>query len=128
MKLPDGWAAQTATEDHLEVGPAGRAVLRIDLTPGAGSQLPTADALGKSITQSLPGTQVKPVDSFEKDGVALVVVSVPAKNGDGGSEELFQLLGAKRIGDDLFLCASIPGAAEDEVKRAARACEDVEKP
>jgi hypothetical protein len=35
------------------------------------------------------------------------------------------LLAARRLGQDIVLCASVPGASDAEVEAAARACEDL---
>ena len=44
------------------------------------------------------------------------------------SEQQHVLLGAKRMGQDLFLCATLPGATEEEVRQARQACSDIGQP
>lgn len=35
------------------------------------------------------------------------------------------MLGAKRAGGDLFLCATFPGADLEDAQKAARTCEEI---
>ena len=35
------------------------------------------------------------------------------------------LLGARRVGEDLFLCATLPGATPEDVRLATEACRDI---
>ena len=43
------------------------------------------------------------------------------------SGEFLALMGAKRIGKDLFHCASLPGASAQEVRQATAACREIER-
>jgi hypothetical protein len=127
VPLADGWSARLGAEQSLTVGPPGRAVLRIDLRPGAAASKPDSAALEKMFIAGLDGgTHSIWAKSKDQDGFSWV--SFKLALGPGGPRGASApsepaLLGAKVLGDDLFLCATLPGASESEVESAARACE-----
>lgn len=131
MKVPlaDGWSARLGAEQSLTVGPPGRAVLRIDLRPGAAASKPDSEALATQFMAGLGGG-TSSVAVKKKDQGGFSWVSFKLSLGQGGPRGAGApgepaLLGAKVLGDDLFLCATLPGASESEVESATRACEGI---
>ncbi|MBI3182867.1 MAG: hypothetical protein HYZ28_12085 [Myxococcales bacterium] len=123
VPLPDGWVAQAGPDHSFRAGPKRQAVLRIDLWPGAGAELPRPEALTAWLGSGLERAHLEVVWSRTEEGASLVRYLLKA--GDGGMEQP-AMLGAKRVGADLFLCASFPGASEGEVEEAAEACAKLE--
>jgi hypothetical protein len=129
VPLADGWSARLGAEQSLTVGPPGRAVLRIDLRPGQAASKPTSEALAKAFIAGLDGgTSSIAVKKKDQDGFSWV--SFKLSLGSGGPRGAGvpgepALLGAKVLGDDLFLCATLPGASDSEVESAAKACEGI---
>ena len=125
MPLPDGWSAQLSEDQAFRAGPPGHPVLRIDLRPGQGAALPSSDALASALKGSLRRAQLTLTEQATRSDFALVVyLLTPATRADAGpSSEAPGLVAAKRVGSDLFLCATTPGATEEAVDLAARACE-----
>lgn len=122
VPLPEGWTARAASEELLAVGPAGRDVLRIELRPGQGSQLPSAEELVERLRGSLDGVNVETVDARTTPENALAVLRLSSTADGGAPRTTLALLGAKRVANDLFLCSTTPGASEEDVKAAAAAC------
>ncbi|MGQ0506457.1 MAG: hypothetical protein ACT4TC_14185, partial [Myxococcaceae bacterium] len=44
---------------------------------------------------------------------------------DAGANIVSVAMGAKRLGEDLFLCSTEPGSSEEEVRKAAQACQSL---
>jgi hypothetical protein len=136
VPLPPGWTAQLGPDGSFQAGPAGRAVLRVDIRPGAAEQLPDAEALAQSVPKQFAqptadwkwGFEVS-LDQEEGDSRrSLVRVTVAPKLPDGGvGPEWPALVGAKRAGEDLFLCSTLPNVTGDEVRLATDACRDIER-
>ncbi|MBF5045402.1 hypothetical protein FGE12_23550 [Aggregicoccus sp. 17bor-14] len=136
VPLPPGWTAQLGADGSFQAGPAGRAVLRVDIRPGAGAQLPDTETLAASVPQQFaqPTADWKwgfaaSLDQEEGDARrTLVRVTVAPKLPDGGvGPQWPALVGAKRAGDDLFLCSTLPNVTGDEVRLATEACRDIER-
>jgi hypothetical protein len=125
VPIPEGWVATAANEGALLLGPPGRPVLRIDVR--AGGKLPSAEDLEGELRRALPNARVTDVDRESRGDVTLVVVSLVRSAPEPGNP-LVVLLGAKRLGTDLYLCASTPDATPDEVKLAAGACREIHRP
>lgn len=129
VPLADGWSARLGAEQSLTVGPPGRAVLRIDLRPGAAASKPDSEALARQLVSGLgSGASSVEVKKKDQDGFSWVLVKLSLGQGGprgGGAPGEPALLGAKALGDDLFLCATLPGASESEVESAAKACEGI---
>jgi len=129
VPLADGWSARVGAENSLTVGPPGRAVLRIDLRPGAAAAKPDSEALAKAFVAGLDGgTSSVAVKKKDQDGFSWVSFKLSLGTGGprgAGAPGEPALLGAKVLGDDLFLCATLPGASESEVESAAKACEGI---
>lgn len=125
MPLPDGWSAQLSEDQAFRAGPPGHPVLRIDLRPGQGAALPTAAQLATDLRSSLKRAQLTVTEQISRPDFTLVVYLLmpPSKRDAGLLAEAAGLLGAKRVEGDLFLCATTPGATEEEVDQAAKACE-----
>jgi hypothetical protein len=127
VPLPQGWSALTASEDSFQSGPPGRPVLRVDVRRGEGAKMPSPEELASSVREQFSQFEVS-LDQEEGDEqVALVRITLAPKLGDGGiGPHGPALLGAKRIGDDLFLCATLPGANTEEVRLATEACREIQ--
>jgi hypothetical protein len=131
VPLADGWSARLGTEQSLNFGPPGRAVLRIDLRPGAAASKPDSAELARLFVAGLDGgaatvTAKKDQDGYSWVSLRLALGPAPATGGrDAGAAGEPALLGAKALDEDLFLCATLPGASEAEVESAARACEGI---
>ncbi len=127
VPLPQGWTALTGSEGSFQSGPPGRPVLRVDVRRGEAATMPSAEQLADSVREKFPQFEVS-IDQEEGDEqVALVRITLAPKLGDGGiGQHGPALLGAKRIGEDLFLCATLPGANVDEVQLATEACRNIQ--
>lgn len=135
VPLPPGWTAQLGPDDSFQAGPAGRAVLRVDIRPGAAEQLLDPEQLADSITEQFaqPTADWKwgfavSLDQEEGDSRrSLVRITVAPKLADGGvGAQWPALVGAKRAGKDLFLCSTLPNVTAEEVRLATEACRDIE--
>ncbi|MDQ3264719.1 MAG: hypothetical protein M3Y59_13800 [Myxococcota bacterium] len=127
VPLPPGWAARATPEEALVAGPAGKTVLRIELRSEV-KTVPTADALVANFRERIPTLSVQVIDSQSDNNHSLSVLEVgPALDGGAAGPRWLTLLGAKRLGKDLFLCSTAPGSSEDEVKAAAAACGGLER-
>jgi len=89
--------------------------------------MPSIEDLTDSIRQQFSEFQVS-LDQEEGDEqVALVRITLAPKLTDGGlGLHGSALLGARRVGEDLFLCATLPGASTEEVRLATEACRDIQ--
>jgi hypothetical protein len=127
VPLPPGWSALVAADGSFQAGPPGQPVLRVDVKRGEGDKMPSVEALANSIRQQFSGFQVS-LDQEEGDEqVALVRITLAPKLEDGGlGPEGPALLGARRMGEDLFLCATLPGANSEDVRLATEACRDIQ--
>lgn len=127
--LPEGWRADAVGGRVLLAGPAGRPVLRVDGRPGEAAEFPTAPALESAFRRGLPAGTVRRVAGGEvrPDFVAVRLEVVPGPDaGWGAPRDIF--LGARRVGKDLFLCSSEPGASDPELDDAEEACRDFTVP
>ncbi|WP_321549981.1 hypothetical protein [Hyalangium rubrum] len=127
VPLPQGWSASVAADDSFQAGPPGKPVLRVDVQRGEGAKMPSVEALADSTREQFSGFEVS-LDQEEGDeNLALVRITL-APRLDGGviGPHAPALLGAKRIGEDLFLCATLPGADTEEVRLATEACRDIQ--
>ena len=127
VPLPQGWSALVAADSSFQAGPPGRPVLRVDIRRGEGAKLPSVEELTDSIRRQFSDFQVS-LDQEEGDAqVTLVRITVAPKLADGGlGAHGPALIGARRIGEDLFLCATLPGASGEEVRLATEACREIE--
>ncbi|QRN97522.1 hypothetical protein JRI60_00045 [Archangium violaceum] len=127
VPMPPGWSAQVAQDGSFQFGPPGHPVLRVDLRPGQASALPSPESLVQSLEESFRGFE-RSLDQ-EEGGTdfTLVRVTLAPKLSDGGmGAEYPALFGARRVQDDLFLCATFPGVTADEVRQAGEACRGIE--
>lgn len=123
VPLPPGWTARASADETLVAGPGQRVVLRLQQLPGGAGAQPEAEALLQGFKTRLgPGLEVKTVDSSRNERSTLLVLEIRPAADAGGRLPWLALLGATRVEEDLFLCATVPGATEDEVKAAAAAC------
>ncbi|MBM4379460.1 MAG: hypothetical protein FJ086_09195 [Deltaproteobacteria bacterium] len=127
--LPEGWRADSISPSVMLAGPAGRPVLRVEAFPGKGAELPTAVDLEGAFSRALPGAAVRRIPGGEERpdfvAVRLELQRLP-DGGTGGSRDV--LLGARRVGRDLYLCATEPGASDPEMDDAQEACRDFTVP
>lgn len=122
VPLPPGWQPEVGKDSAFLAGPAGRPVLRVDRQLGAADQYPDVEQLQARI-RALEQFAVSFDQEEEKDGLTLLRVTLAPVLADGGiGQQAPAMFGAKRIGKDLFLCASLPGAEAEEVRLATEAC------
>lgn len=127
VPLPDGWSAQVAPDDSFQAGPPGRPVLRVDLRRGQAEQMPSVEELADRTHEELKGFELSLDQEEETGSYALLRVTMAPKLADGGvGQEAPGFFGAKRVGSDLFLCASLPGASPEDVRLATEACRNIE--
>lgn len=117
VSLPEGWVGKLDVDQSFMAGPPGRPVLRIDYRKGAGDSLPQIDALRREF-QAGSKRSVNELEREETKDLRLLVLGLGTP--DGGTSPI--LLGARRSGEDLFLCATLPGAREQDIVRARDAC------
>ncbi|HVE81615.1 MAG TPA: hypothetical protein VND93_02160 [Myxococcales bacterium] len=122
VPLADGWSARLGAEQSLSVGPPGRAVLRIDLRPGAAASRPDSAQLLRLFSSAFDSGVVTMTSRKDQDGYSWATFRLGGRAAGAGEPAL---LGAKVLGEDLFLCSTLPGATESEVESAARACEGI---
>jgi hypothetical protein len=120
VALPEGWVPQSGPDGSFHAGPPARPVLRIDRFPDAGGLLPGADGLRMAFTQGLRSLSVEGVNATQTEDYGAAELSLG--RADAGVRAL---LGAKRWGGDLFLCATEPGTSAAEVAAANRACASI---
>jgi hypothetical protein len=127
VPLPTGWSALVAADGSFQAGPPGQPVLRVDIRRGEGEKMPSVEELASSIHQQFSEFQVS-LEQEEGDAqVALVRITLAPKLADGGlGPQGPALLGARRLGDDLFLCATLPGVTPEDVRLATEACRDIQ--
>lgn len=124
LPLPEGWTAALEEDHRLLAGPPGRPVLHIETWPGEAERLPDAAALEASLRQAVTHAQLAAAQARTEGGAVLLVYRLSLERGPPAHA----LLGAKRIGADLFLCSTSPGASEREVELAAKSCAGLSLP
>jgi hypothetical protein len=116
-----------ASDGSFQSGPPGRPVLRVDVRRGEAAKMPSAETLADSVREQFSQFEVSLDQEEGDDQLALVRITLAPKLGDGGiGPHGPALLGAKRIGEDLFMCATLPGATIEEVQLATEACRDIQ--
>jgi hypothetical protein len=128
VPLPEGWSAQLAADGSFQAGPRGRPVLRVDIRPGQAAAFLDTEALADEVPARFKGFAVSldAEDERSKD-FSLVRVTLALLLPDGGhGRDVPALFAAKRMGPDLFLCATLPGASAEEVRLASDACRRIE--
>jgi len=130
VPVPDGWAAQVGADGSLRAGPPGHAVLRIEPRPGEGAALPTPRALAEALKGALHESRFILISETKQEDASIIVylITPRGRNDAGAAGESPGMLGAKRIGKDLYACSSIPGASDDEADQAALACAGLSVP
>ena len=120
VPLPEGWVASADGPEALVLGPPGRAVMRIERR--SGGRLPRLADLRSAFSEQVEDARAITLEEREADdGVVWRARLEPA--GSRGTRGPTVLLAARRLGADVLLCASIPGASDAEVEAAASACE-----
>jgi len=129
VPLPPGWSAQPTQDGSLQFGPSQHPVLRVDLRPDEGASLPEPEALLDSVARAFEGFERSDSRAERGEDFVLVRVMLSAPRDDAGVGEAHPaFIGARRVGRDLFLCASLPGVTVEEVQRAAEACAGIHVP
>ncbi len=127
VPMPPGWTALVAPDGSFQFGPPGHAVLRVDLRPGQGSALPSPEELLQTLEKSFGGFERSVEQKEGGPDFSLVRVELTPRLPDGGPGSQYPaLFGARRVGKDLFLCATLPDITADEVHLAAEACRGLE--
>ena len=127
VPLPPGWSAQVATDGSFQAGPPGRPALRVDLKPGQGEQMPSSEKLADTVREQMKSFTLSLDQEEDTQSFSLLRVTLAPSLADGGvGAEAPVFFGARRVGDDLFLCASLPGASAEEVRLATEACRTIQ--
>ncbi|WP_255442867.1 MULTISPECIES: hypothetical protein [Corallococcus] len=127
VPLPPGWSAQVATDGSFQAGPPGRPALRVDLKPGQGEQMPSSEKLADTVRQQMKHFTLSLDQEEDTTSFSLLRVTMAPSLADGGlGPEAPAFFGARRVGDDLFLCASLPGASVEDVRLATEACRTIQ--
>ncbi|MCI0569539.1 MAG: hypothetical protein L0Y66_02195 [Myxococcaceae bacterium] len=126
VPMPPGWTASLGPEQSFQAGPPRSPVLRIDRRAHAAASLPTAEELREEFASSLRAARLENVEKEQGEALSLVFFDVVPTETDGGRGRARPgMLGAKAVGDDLFLCASLAGASAGDVRAAATACREL---
>lgn len=126
VPMPEGWRAEIGADQSFLSGPPDRTILRVDLRPGAAGSFPTPDGLERAFAVGLPNARIERERFIEgKDfvGVRLDLSPVFADGGAPRHHDVF--IGARRVGKDLFLCSTAPGASEPELEQAEKSCSEL---
>ena len=116
-----------SADGSVQAGPPGRPVLRMDRKRGQGAQKPSVDELADRVREELKGYEVSLDQEEETEGYTLLRITLAPKLADGGvGLQTPGFFGARRLGEDLFLCASLPGASPEDVLEATEACRNIE--
>ncbi|MBE4752195.1 hypothetical protein G4177_28930 [Corallococcus sp. ZKHCc1 1396] len=127
VPLPPGWSAQVATDGSFQAGPPGRPALRVDLKPGQGEQMPSSEKLADTVREQMKHFTLSLDQEEDTASFSLLRVTLAPTLPDGGvGPEAPAFYGARRVGEDLFLCASLPGASTEEVRLATEACRTIQ--
>lgn len=127
VPLPPGWSALVAADGSFQAGPPGRPVLRVDIRPGEAEQLPTPAQVSQQVAREFPRFTVSMDQEEGTDTETLMRYTLAPPLADGGvGPHAPVLFGARRVGNDLFLCASLPGASYEDVRLATEACRSIE--
>ncbi|MBN1204409.1 MAG: hypothetical protein JXB05_05750 [Myxococcaceae bacterium] len=127
VPLPPGWSALVAADGSFQAGPPGVPVLRVDVRRGEGGALPSAEELADSVRERFSQFQVSLEQQEGDEQLSLVRITLAPKREDGGAgPHATVMLGARRVGEDLFLCATLPGASAEEVRLATEACREIQ--
>ncbi|SEL05642.1 hypothetical protein SAMN05444354_103416 [Stigmatella aurantiaca] len=127
VPLPPGWSAVMAADGSFQAGPPGTPVLRVDIRRGEGAARPSSEALAESAREQFSQFEISLDQEEDEENLALLRLTIAPKLPDGGvGMHAPVLLGAKRVGEDLFLCASLPGAGMEDVRLANEACREIQ--
>ncbi len=127
VPLPTGWSAQVAADGSFQAGPPGKPVFRVDSRLGEGGKMPSSEALHAELLKRMPEQAVSLDQEEDEEHVALLRVTLAPKLVDGGvGPHAPALFGARRVGNDLFLCSTLPGVSYEDVRLAAETCRNIE--
>jgi hypothetical protein len=127
VPLPPGWSAVVAADGSFQAGPPGTPVLRVDIRRGEGASRPSSEALAESAREQFSQFDISLDQEEDEENLALLRLTLAPKLPDGGvGMHAPMMLGAKRVGEDLFLCASLPGAQMEDVRLATEACREIQ--
>ncbi len=122
VPLPDGWTARVGSDQGFRAGPGDRVVLRIDKRPSDGGGILSAEELERQLLTAMPGVRATRLGTASSEDHVVLRLRLQGAPDAGTRSSVTVALGAKRMGDDVFLCATEPGASEDEIEKAAVAC------
>jgi hypothetical protein len=88
----------------------------------SGARLPSLEELRSAFSQQIEEARAATLEERQDEDTVLWRARLDS-TGTSGTRGPTVLLGARRLGADIVLCASIPGASDAEVEAAARACE-----
>lgn len=122
VPLPPTWLAEAGgPEGPLTAGPPGRPVLRIDRV--VDSPVPSADELKRSFSESSPGAQVREERRLETPRFVGIVL----RRTETSTPPSLLFLAAVPTRQGVVMCASLPGAIEQEIKQALAVCQSLEE-
>lgn len=126
VPVPAGWRYFPAESDVVLAGPRTGPVLRLDRQARAAAELPSPAALQEGLGTSLHTARLENVKEETGEGLSLVFFDLTATGADGGEARTEPgMVGAKVVGRDLFLCASLPGASAADVRAGAGVCREL---
>ena len=118
VPLPRGWVAEATEDAQLLVGPRGRPVLSIRRSTL--EELPSTEELRTLFSSQMSDATVETVEESATDTVRLWRFRALGK---GGADVWSSgLLGARKVEEGIYLCASLPGSTNREVTEAAQVC------
>ena len=118
VPLPEGWVVSAQSGSALKAGPRGRSVLRVDVRPGDPTHpLPSPLTLAEEFSKDAAALRATVVSEVAEKDLSMVLLEVSRQGSRARA-----MLGVKRLGRQLLLCASEPGSSEDEVNSATEAC------
>jgi hypothetical protein len=118
VPLPEGWVVAAQSGSALKAGPRGRSVLRVDVRVGDPTRpLPSPLSLAEEFSKDASALRATVVSEVAEKDLSLVLLEVSRQGSRARA-----MLGVKRLGRQLLLCASEPGSSEEEVNSATEAC------
>lgn len=122
VPLPNGWEATSEDVDTLVAGPRGRAVIRIARSKL--DSLPSSKSLSAGFySATAAGLSIEPLSAEDGDHAVTWIGRLRGKKASEKKSNWNVMLGARRVKETIFLCATLPGATDAEVKAATGVCE-----
>ena len=125
FSLPPEWVVSTGADGVVKASsPRGKPVLRAEVQRGLG--LPTPATLRSGFLGGLHHLRERSDSVAEAPG--FIAMRFLLAEPDGGTADTEALLSATAIGEDTFLCASLPGATHEELDVVQAACQSAGAP